>query len=76
MRSVKVNLSGIGQPGGTERQALGAETAGLATALLDEGHGGEAAGVVEVLIDIEGVVGLVEGAIARPVAQAALGLRP
>jgi len=67
-------LEGHSEASRTHGQAVGAEGADIVAALGDEWHGSQAAGIVEVLVDVKGIVGLVECTAARLAAQALLSL--
>jgi hypothetical protein len=67
-------FKGHGQPRLAEGQAIRAKAALRIASTRREGHRGKAARSVEALIDVKGIVGGVQGAIAGRMAQAALGV--
>lgn len=63
-----------GQPRRTQRRAIWGEGALLVLRAKVERYRGEAAGLVEVVVDVVGIVGRIPGAEARPAPEPGLGL--
>jgi hypothetical protein len=69
----EAGFEGHGQPRLAQRQPIRIELAG-GVAALREAHGGETAGLMEVVVDVVGFEGHVESAVARLATQSALDI--